>query len=636
MKLFFENILLLFRVLTLWPIYQDFKLIHYIKITLILFLNVITSGAKILAPAALAKAVEMIAQHRNRYSIAGWSVDAGQLLYFSVLLAGWIKSDIYIKRLLARDFEKLQVNTAALRLIETAHAMPFEIHQQKKVDITKGMMDIINLQAKLTSEVSITIYQAIIDIMTGLIIIFQKFGRLIGLEFLGYLILDVFLLNLVVDYLTKREVRFQKYDRSLHGFINHEYEVLNYEETVRTFHHEQLEVRLSAKLLDKYLHHNSRQQMAEDLSAVIKIIPIIIASSIPIGFLIKESLSLSDLDDFIFLSSYISLFGASVGVFNQSIKNAFRSIRSILQLSQLHTDGFSDSLRLRTENSALLRPIFTHDPPLIEFRDVVFSYANTIEPVLRGVSFTLLPGRRIGLIGRSNAGKSTIIKLLFGLYQKQSGEIKLNGHPIESISKETLAKIFCCIPQTAELFRERSLKYNVVYGSEKEDLIYNYATAPTGDTNRSYQGSGTDPRVNDYERLDDEQERLDRDVYNAMDKVKLAPLLVEADAQTKVQGLSGGQRQRVSLARALMRNSSVFIFDESSSNLDAFSECQVLQNIKEVTVNKTTIMITHRLATIADVDDVLVLENGKLVEQGPPKHLLELKGSFYDYWRMQV
>jgi ATP-binding cassette subfamily B protein len=121
-----------------------------------------------------------------------------------------------------------------------------------------------------------------------------------------------------------------------------------------------------------------------------------------------------------------------------------------------------------------------------------------------------------------------------------------------------------------------------------------------------------------------------------MIKVNLGNLLPHADDKTKTTSLSGGQRQRIGLARALVRNSSVFVFDESSSALDSFTESEVLANIKETTKGKTSIMITHRVVTLRNADEVLIIENGKIVEQGNPVNLLKQSGVFSRYWQAQM
>ncbi len=614
-----------FKIISLWDVSENFSRKQYFKILVAMLLSVVTAMAKVLAPAALAKAVEMIALSEEEYDVSFLTFQPSGLLYLSVALTTWIKSETYLKRLLTREFEILHIEKNSDKLIAASHHIAFETHQQNKPLITRTLLEILNNQNKLTSEVLNNIAPSFIDILIGLILIWRRYGNVLGSEFLIYLILDICLLTYFVDFVTNHSAKMAKTDKRLQEFVNREFEIINNEETVRTFHHEELEARLSKNLLTKYLSIYGRFLLAEDIAAVLKIIPIIIANIIPITLLLKENLSLHDLDDFVFLLSYINLFGGSIASFNQAMRNCFRAIQSIeaqnaFQQQCLISSSSLSTYRLRSDFSA----------PLIEFKNVIFCYPQSTTPVLQGISFSIVPGKHVGIIGKSNAGKSTIVKLLFGLYRHQQGDILLNGHRIESIPKYVLARIFCCIPQNTELFRDRSLKYNVTYGAENEDLLYHCATQKT-------------PAMveRNYHTLDVEDNfagttRLDQDYQAAMIKVNLENLLQHSDDKAKATSLSGGQRQRVGLARALVRHSEVFVFDESSSALDSFTESEVLANIKEITKGKTSIMITHRVATLRNADDVLVIENGKVVEQGNPESLLQRPGVFSRYWQAQV
>lgn len=633
-KKLLEYLLLNLKVLILWDVNKNFSANHYIRIVLIFFLSILTAFAKVLAPASLAKAIEMIALSQEDFKIGSVSLRPMQLLYGSVALTTWIKSEIYIKKLLVREFERLQIKNSSLKMIMATHQISFEQHQKNKPFFTQTLLEIINHQSKIAGEVLTTVLQSLLDLILGMVLIWRRYGRMLGGEFVAYLALDIFLISFFVDYLTKHSEKMIKSDKRLHRYMNHEYEIINFEETVRTFYHQGLETKLSENFLIKYLHSFRRQQLAEDIAAGLKVIPLIVANIIPITFLLKDKLTLDDLDDFIFLLSYINLFGGSITSLSQSMKNCLRGLQSIMRQRNFEVSQVEHDWR-QGFNLTVIGPSLEFGSPLIEFKNVTFCYPQSSCPTLNNVTFTIKPGKKIGIIGKSNAGKSTIVKLLFGLYQHQQGDILLNGHDIKTISNSVLAKIFCCIPQTADLFSRKSLKYNVIYGSGDDNLIYNYVTNKKNKTENvpNYRTINSEP--DDYH--DNASSNLNQKFVDAMLKVNLDKLITpDADDDKKIIGLSGGQRQRISLARSLLRESSVCIFDEPSSSLDSFTEYEVLTRIKKITHDKTSIMITHRLATIMDVDDVLVIENGKIVEQGNPKELLQHEGNFAEYCHVQM
>lgn len=629
-----EHIVTNLKIISLWNVREHFTFRHYLKIVFLLFLNLVTAIAKILTPATTAKAMEMIALSQEEYPIGPFNLKPSDLLYLSIVLMVWIKSEMYIKRFIVREFEQLQVDKNVMKFIAASHNISYEKHLEVRPLITKTTLEIINYQSKLVSEVMVNISQSLLDIIIGNILIWQRYGRFLGGEFLIYCAIDIFLLSYFVDWVTNHSQVFNRLDKALHKFINHEFEILSYEETVRIFNHQELETRLSKKLLNNYLQKNSRFLLVEDIASVVKIIPLIIANIIPVSYMFKENLSLHDLDDFIFLVSYINLFGGSIAVLNQSIKTCKRAVESLDRQKEFHQQNTCSELNEIKSNLPLL--LSMNGSPLIEFKEVVFTYPNFRTPVLNKMTFTLKPGETVGIIGRSNAGKSTITKLLFGLYKPQSGSIKLNGHDINEIPKSVLAKIFCCVPQNAELFRNKSIKYNVLYGMDDDDLIYNIVEKKSPPPEKQPNYRTIDIELNERGPSIEEESEANQQFSQAMIKVNLSSLVnAAADNKSSTTALSGGQRQRVGIARTLVRNSAVFIFDESSSALDSFTESTVLANIKCITKNKTTLMITHRLSTVRDVDQVLVIENGQVVEQGNPNELLDRRGVFYQYLQMQ-
>jgi ABC-type transport system involved in Fe-S cluster assembly fused permease/ATPase subunit len=236
----------------------------------------------------------------------------------------------------------------------------------------------------------------------------------------------------------------------------------------------------------------------------------------------------------------------------------------------------------------------------IAFKNVHFSY-DLERPILQGLDFEVAPGERLALVGSSGAGKSTIGKLLFRFYDTTQGSIEIDGQDISKVSQLSLRNNIGVVPQDTVLFNN-SLIENIRYGC---------------------------PDASDEEVAQAvSQAHLD-------DFIKQLPKGFETQVGERGLKLSGGEKQRVAIARTLLKKPSILIFDEATSSLDSQSEKAVLAAIDEVSEGKSSVVIAHRLSTIVNADRILVLEQGKVVEQGDHKSLMALGGRYADLWQMQ-
>jgi subfamily B ATP-binding cassette protein MsbA len=231
----------------------------------------------------------------------------------------------------------------------------------------------------------------------------------------------------------------------------------------------------------------------------------------------------------------------------------------------------------------------------IEFRDVHFAYDDKKGPVLKGVSFSVDPGQTVALVGKSGGGKSTIISLIPRFYDINSGEILLDGVPIEQYSLPSLRSQIAIVNQQVVLFND-TLKQNIAYGalSLKSDADLRAAVL----------------KAHAEEFIGDLPEGLET--------------LVGDNGVL----LSGGQRQRIAIARALLKNSPLLILDEATSALDNSSERHIQSALEEVMRNRTTIVIAHRLSTIEKADIIVVIDKGEVAEQGTHAELLARQGAY--------
>lgn len=242
----------------------------------------------------------------------------------------------------------------------------------------------------------------------------------------------------------------------------------------------------------------------------------------------------------------------------------------------------------------------------IRFENVRFAY-KTGKPVIDDLSLTIRPGEKVGLVGLSGAGKTTLANLLLRFYDIQDGAILIDDKDIRSVTQSSLRRVIGVIAQDVSLLH-RSVGDNIRYGrpeasaQEVEDVA-RMAAADTFIT-----------------ELSDSDGRKGYDAYVGDRGIKL----------------SGGQRQRVAIARVLLKNAPILILDEATSALDSESEAAIQEKLDLVMQGKTVIAIAHRLSTISSMDRIVVLENGRIIEEGPPGELIETNGLFARLWQRQT
>ena len=237
----------------------------------------------------------------------------------------------------------------------------------------------------------------------------------------------------------------------------------------------------------------------------------------------------------------------------------------------------------------------------IRFDNISFAYKNR-QPIFKNLSLEIKPGEKIGLVGTSGAGKSTFIKLLSRYFDVTSGAILINGADIRNFTQDSLHKNIAVIPQDVYLFN-RSLYDNIRYGrtSATREEIVRAAQKASADRFISKFPQGYDTKVGE------------RGVV-----------------------LSGGERQRIAIARAILKNAPILIFDEATSALDSESERHIQQSLAHLMKGKTVIAIAHRLSTLREMDRILVLDKGKIVEEGSHESLLRKKGVYAKLYKMQA
>jgi len=236
----------------------------------------------------------------------------------------------------------------------------------------------------------------------------------------------------------------------------------------------------------------------------------------------------------------------------------------------------------------------------INFDNITFAY-NQKRPIIKGISFSINAGEKVAVVGQSGSGKSTLVKLLFRFYDVDSGAITINKQDISKVSQLSLRSHIGIVPQDTVLFND-SLFNNVQYGCPTASKV---------------------------------------EVLKAIELAHLSEFIASLpDGLETVVGerglkLSGGEKQRVAIARTILKNPQVLVFDEATSSLDSQSEQAILTAINEVAKNRTSLVIAHRLSTIIDSDNIIVMSHGEIVEQGNHQQLLALQGQYSKMWQLQ-
>ena len=242
-----------------------------------------------------------------------------------------------------------------------------------------------------------------------------------------------------------------------------------------------------------------------------------------------------------------------------------------------------------------------HIKGAVEFRHVTYQYPEASEPVLKDFSLKAEPGETIALVGESGAGKSTILNLVIGFHQAESGKVLIDGKDLSKIDLRTYRKHLAVVPQTSILF-SGTIRDNITYGCENvsEEQLQNVIKAA-----------------------------------NLSDLIASLPKGLDTMVGEHGGKLSGGQRQRISIARALIRDPKVIVLDEATSALDSISEKLIQQALNNLTEGRTTFIVAHRLSTIRDADRIAVIADGHCTEYGTYDELMALKGEFYQLKQIQ-
>jgi ABC-type transport system involved in Fe-S cluster assembly fused permease/ATPase subunit len=236
----------------------------------------------------------------------------------------------------------------------------------------------------------------------------------------------------------------------------------------------------------------------------------------------------------------------------------------------------------------------------IRFDNVVFSY-EPARTVLKGINFVVPAGKTVAVVGPSGAGKSTISRILYRFYDIKSGRVTIDGQDIRDVTQASLRHVIGIVPQDTVLFND-TVKYNIAYGR-------------IGATEAEIKEAARHAQIDKF--------------------IKELPLGYDAMVGERGLKLSGGEKQRVAIARTILKNPPILLLDEATSALDTHTEREIQGALSEVSRNRTSLVIAHRLSTVVDADEILVLDHGEIVERGRHGELVLRGGPYASMWNKQ-
>ena len=483
--------------------------------------------------------------------------------------------------------------TIALQTFQHLHELSLRFHLERQTggmsrDIERGVRGIESLIAYSLYSIVPTLIEVLL-VLSILGIQFDKWYAIITLCALG---LYIYFTVTVTEWRTQFRKQVNEFDSSAHTRAIDS--LLNYE-TVKYFGNENFEAKRYDENLDKL--RLARIKAQNSLSALNIGQQLIIAVALVTMLwratqgVVDGNLTLGDLVmiNAFMIQLYIPL--NFLGVIYREIKQSLTDLDRMFNLLEKERE-VADA-----PNAQLLS---LGSPPSVAFEHVDFAYEQN-RPILQDVSFTIPAGKTVAIVGPSGSGKSTLARLLFRFYDVQQGVVRIDGHHLNHLTQASVRQAIGIVPQDTVLFND-TVYYNIAYGrpSASREEVEQAARAA---------------RIHDF--------------------IVSTPLGYQTMVGERGLKLSGGEKQRVAIARTLLKNPFILIFDEATSALDSSNERAIQSELREAANNKTTLVIAHRLSTVVDAHEIIVLDQGVIVEQGTHAQLLEAQGRYASMWSMQ-
>jgi len=483
--------------------------------------------------------------------------------------------------------------TIALETFQHLHALSLRFHLARQTggmtrDIERGVRGI----ESLISYSLYSIVPTLIEVALVLTILAVKFDAWFAWITLAALSFYIFFTVRITEWRTHFRKQANEFDSAAHTKAIDS--LLNYE-TVKYFGNEAYEANRYDESLERL--RKARLKSQTSLSLLNTGQQLIIAAAL-VAMLWRATQGVVDgrmtLGDLVMINAFmIQLYIPLnfLGVLYREIKQSLTDLDKMFVLMDREREvaDVPNAPDLNCQQGAHLK-----------FESVSFAYEPD-RPILHNISFEIPAGKTVAVVGPSGSGKSTLARLMFRFYDVQQGRITINGQDIRQVTQHSVRKALGIVPQDTVLFND-TVAYNIGYGR-------------TGSTQEEIETAAKAARIHDF--------------------IASTPKGYATSVGERGLKLSGGEKQRVAIARTLLKNPSILVFDEATSALDSANERAIQAELASAAQNKTTLVIAHRLSTVLDAHEILVMEAGHIIERGNHAHLLQLNGRYAQMWSLQ-
>ena len=481
----------------------------------------------------------------------------------------------------------------ALSTFEHLHALSLRFHLERQTggmtrDIERGVRGI----ESLVSYSLFSIFPTLIEVAMVLTILAVKFDLWYAGITVAALLLYIAWTVAVTEWRTKFRREANEFDSAAHTKAVDS--LLNYE-TVKYFNNEAFEARRYDESLQRL--RRARLKAQTTLSLLNTGQQLIIATGL-VAMLWRATQGVVDghmtLGDLVMINAfmiqiYIPL--NFLGVIYRELKQSLTDLDKMFTLMDRERE---------VPDAPGAPPLALHGVPAVRFENVHFAY-DADRPILHGIDFEIPAGKTVAVVGPSGSGKSTLARLLYRFYDVRSGSIRIAGQDIRQVTQASVRAAIGIVPQDTVLFND-TVEYNIAYGRPGADRAAVEAAARAA-------------RIHDF--------------------IAATPKGYATMVGERGLKLSGGEKQRVAIARTLLKNPPILIFDEATSALDSANERAIQAELHGVAQNKTTLVIAHRLSTVVDAHEILVMDAGHIVERGTHAELLARQGRYAGMWALQ-
>ncbi len=569
------------------------------RIALAMLCLILTKVASVCLPFILKDIVDTLDANNTNKQIASLIVPFGLVLAYGAVRLSIVVFAELRDTLFGRVTERA-IRRIGLAVFQHLHALDLDFHLNRQTgglsrDIDRGTSGISFLMRFMVFNIVPTL----LEIVMVVTILFVNYGIWFALVTL----LSIIIYIAYSVFATELRTRFVRDANKADSSSNTRAidSLLNYE-TVKYFTNEAYE----AKAYDKQLATWEQAKIKNRLSLFALnggqalIIALAMTAMLALAA-IDVSKGVMSLGDFVLINAFMmQLFMPLnfLGFVYREIKGSLANIENLFSL-------LAQKNKVKDIEGARELVLAESDQGMenranISFNNISFAY-NKKRPIIKNVSFKVNAGEKIAVVGQSGSGKSTLVKLLFRFYDVDSGNISIQSQDISQVSQHSLRSHIGIVPQETVLFND-TLFNNVQYGC---------------------------PSASEEE------------VLKAIEMAHLSPFIASLPDGLKTMvgerglKLSGGEKQRVAIARTILKNPQILVFDEATSSLDSQSEQAILTAINEVAQNRTSLVIAHRLSTIVDSDNIIVMSDGEIVEQGSHQDLIALQGQYCKMWQLQ-